>query len=76
MLLFLKPAWGTNPGFFLNPTDSPFLYNLGSTLDVFMICSCTVLAASGARLDNPPVPRLKVKPMSARIPRLSGRGFT
>jgi len=27
----------TNPGFFLDPTDSPFLYSLGSTLDVFMI---------------------------------------
>jgi len=74
MLLFLRTRMG-HQSRVLNPTDSPFLYSLGSPLDVFMICSCTVLAASGARLDNAPVPRLKVKPMSARIPRLSGRGF-
>ena len=36
MLLFLRTRMG-HQSRVLNPTDSPFLYSLGSTLDVFMI---------------------------------------
>jgi hypothetical protein len=36
----------TNIGYFLNPTDSPFLYSIASSLDLFMI-STLVLTALG-----------------------------
>jgi hypothetical protein len=36
----------TNPGYFLNPAGSPFLYSIASSLDIFMIWTL-VLAALG-----------------------------
>jgi len=35
---------GSNPGYYLNPADSPFLYSLGSQLDVFMIWTLVLTA--------------------------------
>jgi hypothetical protein len=35
---------GSNPGFYLSPTDSPFLYNIASGLDVFMIWTLVLTA--------------------------------
>ena len=34
----------SNPGYFLNPADSPFLYNLLSAIDVFMIWTLALTA--------------------------------
>ena len=34
----------SNPGYFLNPTDSPFLYNVMTALDVFMIWTLALTA--------------------------------
>ena len=34
----------TNPGYFLNPADSPFLFGLASSLDVFMIWTLVLTA--------------------------------
>jgi hypothetical protein len=42
---FQNPV-GTNPGFFMSPNDSPFLYSIATSLDVFMIWTL-VLAAIG-----------------------------
>jgi Yip1 domain len=33
----LQNPVATNPGYFLSPVDSPFLYSLGTALDIFMI---------------------------------------
>jgi hypothetical protein len=38
-----NPA-ATNPGFFLDPTTSPFLYSLASSLDIFMIWTLVLTA--------------------------------
>ena len=38
-----NPA-ATNPGFFLDPTTSPFLYSLASSLDIFMIWTLILTA--------------------------------
>lgn len=40
---FQNPV-ATNPGYFLTPADSPFLYNLASALDIFMIWTLVVTA--------------------------------
>jgi hypothetical protein len=42
---FQNPV-GSNPGFYMTPGDSPFLYSIASSLDVFMIWTL-VLAAIG-----------------------------
>ena len=42
---FQNPV-GTNPGFFMSPNDSPFLYSIATSLDIFMIWTL-VLAAIG-----------------------------
>lgn len=42
---FQNPV-GTNPGFFMSPNDSPFLYSIATSLDVFMIWTL-ILAAIG-----------------------------
>jgi len=34
----------TNPGYFLNPTGSPFLYSVASSLDIFMIWTLVLTA--------------------------------
>lgn len=34
----------TNPGYFMNPADSPFLYSLLSAIDIFMIWTLTLTA--------------------------------
>jgi hypothetical protein len=38
-----NPA-ATNPGFFLDPTTSPFLYSLATSLDIFMIWTLILTA--------------------------------
>jgi hypothetical protein len=40
---FQNPV-ATNPGYFLTPADSPFLYSLASALDIFMIWTLIVTA--------------------------------
>ena len=40
---FQNPV-ATNPGYFLNPADSPFLYSLASTFDVFLIWTLVLTA--------------------------------
>ena len=40
---FQNPV-ATNPGYFLTPAESPFLYNLASALDIFMIWTLIVTA--------------------------------
>jgi hypothetical protein len=40
---FQNPV-ATNPGYFLTPADSPFLYNLATALDIFMIWTLIVTA--------------------------------
>jgi ABC-type multidrug transport system fused ATPase/permease subunit len=40
---FQNPV-ATNPGYFLNPADSPFLYSLGSAFDVFLIWTLALTA--------------------------------
>jgi hypothetical protein len=34
----------TNPGYFLSPADSPFLFGLASSIDVFMIWTLVLTA--------------------------------
>lgn len=41
--IFQNPI-ASNPGYFLTPADSPFLYNLGSALDLFMIWTLALTA--------------------------------
>jgi hypothetical protein len=48
----LQNPVATNPGFFLNPTDSPFLYSLGSALDVFMIWTLVLTALGISSIDK------------------------
>ncbi|MBZ5597585.1 MAG: YIP1 family protein [Acidobacteriia bacterium] len=40
---FQNPV-ATNPGYFLNPADSPFLYSLASSLDIFLIWTLVLTA--------------------------------
>jgi len=40
---FQNPV-ATNPGYFLTPADSPFLYNLATAIDIFMIWTLIVTA--------------------------------
>lgn len=40
---FQNPV-ATNPGYFLNPADSPFLYSLASSFDVFLIWTLVLTA--------------------------------
>jgi hypothetical protein len=40
---FQNPV-ATNPGYFLTPADSPFLYSLATAIDIFMIWTLTVTA--------------------------------
>jgi hypothetical protein len=40
---FQNPV-GTNPGYFMNPADSPFLYNLASSFDIFLIWTLILTA--------------------------------
>ncbi len=40
---FQNPV-ATNPGYFLNPADSPFLYGLASSFDVFLIWTLVLTA--------------------------------
>ncbi|HEV7219245.1 MAG: YIP1 family protein [Terriglobales bacterium] len=40
---FQNPV-ATNPGYFLNPADSPFLYSLASSFDVFLIWTLALTA--------------------------------
>jgi hypothetical protein len=40
---FQSPV-ATNPGYFLNPADSPFLYNIMSSLDIFLIWTLVLTA--------------------------------
>lgn len=40
---FQNPV-ATNPGYFLNPADSPFLYSLASALDIFLIWTLVLTA--------------------------------
>jgi len=40
---FQNPV-ATNPGYFLNPADSPFLYSLGSSFDIFLIWTLVLTA--------------------------------
>ena len=40
---FQNPV-ATNPGYFMNPSDNVFLYNLASSLDIFMIWTLTLTA--------------------------------
>jgi len=40
---FQNPV-ATNPGYFLTPADSPFLYSLATSLDIFMIWTLIVTA--------------------------------
>jgi len=40
----LQNPVATNPGYFLSPGNSPFLYSLGTALDVFMIWTLIVTA--------------------------------
>ncbi len=40
---FQNPV-ATNPGYFLNPSDSPFLYSLASSFDVFLIWTLVLTA--------------------------------
>ena len=42
---FQNPV-ATNPGYFLNPADSPFLYSVASSLDIFLIWTL-ILSAIG-----------------------------
>jgi hypothetical protein len=35
---------GTNPGYFMNPADSPFLYSLASSFDIFLIWTLVLTA--------------------------------
>jgi len=42
---FQNPV-ATNPGYFMNPADSPFLYSLATSLDIFLIWTL-VLSAIG-----------------------------
>jgi len=40
---FQNPV-GTNPGYFMNPADSPFLYSLASSFDIFLIWTLVLTA--------------------------------
>jgi Yip1-like protein len=40
---FQNPV-ATNPGYFMNPADSPFLYSLASSLDIFLIWTLILTA--------------------------------
>lgn len=40
---FQNPV-ATNPGYFLNPADSPFIYSLASSLDIFLIWTLVLTA--------------------------------
>lgn len=40
---FQNPV-ATNPGYFMNPADSPFLYSLASSLDIFLIWTLVLTA--------------------------------
>jgi hypothetical protein len=40
---FQNPV-ATNPGYFMNPGDSPFLYSLGSSFDLFLIWTLVLTA--------------------------------
>jgi Yip1 domain len=40
---FRNPV-GTNPGYFMNPADSPFLYSLASSFDLFLIWTLVLTA--------------------------------
>jgi Yip1 domain len=40
----LQNPFASNPGYFMNPADGPFLYNLASSLDVFLIWTLVVTA--------------------------------
>jgi hypothetical protein len=40
---FQNPV-ATNPGYFLNPADSPFLYSLASSIDIFLIWTLVLTA--------------------------------
>ncbi|HWX92222.1 MAG TPA: YIP1 family protein [Terriglobales bacterium] len=48
----LQNPVATNPGFFLNPADSPFLYSLGSSLDLFMIWTLILTAVGISSIDK------------------------
>jgi hypothetical protein len=40
---FQNPV-ATNPGYFLNPADSPFIYSLATAIDIFMLWTLTLTA--------------------------------
>jgi len=40
---FQNPV-GSNPGYFMNPADSPFLYSLASSFDIFLIWTLVLTA--------------------------------
>lgn len=40
---FQNPV-ATNPGYFMNPADSPFLYSLASSVDIFLIWTLVLTA--------------------------------
>jgi hypothetical protein len=40
----LQNPFASNPGYFMNPADGPFLYNLASSLDLFLMWTLVVTA--------------------------------